>query len=382
MTVTATRSLTAPDYRRVKRFVRLALPEGLEYRTADHIAVLPPNDRALVERAARLLDADLETELLITSGRANSDNLPIDRPVTVRELLTHHLELQGRLSLDQLRTLAVLNPCPPERQALQDLAANDTTEDMRTLFDLIEDYPALRTVLSWPMLLDLLPQRRLRQYSISSAPAVDPRHVDLMVSLLEAPALSGRGTFRGTGSGYLNSVRAGDLVLARVKPCRNAFRIRHDTPVIMVAAGTGLAPFRGAIADRRVLAASGTALPAAVCYFGCDSPDADFLHADELRSAERAGIVALRPAFSEAPADGHRFVQHRITAEADELWRLLNQGARIYVCGDGRHMAPGVRDAFRTIYAQRASAGHGPTPDEWLQELTIAGRYVEDVYAG
>lgn len=386
MTVTETRGLTDPAYSRVKRLVRVALPDDMTYRTADHLGVLPTNDPALVERTARLLRVELDTVLNIIPNRPRRDGIAVDRPLTVRELLTRHVELQDRPTADHMRVLAALNPCPPERAALRALAEDEDERaaDGRSLLDLVEDHPALREALSWPVLLDLLPPIRLRHYSISSSPAADPRHAELMVSLLEAPARSGRGIFRGTGSGYLNTVRPGDTVLARVQPCREAFRIHHGdrTPIIMVAAGTGLAPFRGVIADRRALAASGTQLPPALCYFGCDAPDADLLHAEELRAAERAGVVSLRFALREAPVGGRRFVQDRIAAEADEVWDLVNAGAKVYVCGDGRHMAPGVRDAFRAIYAWRTPDEQGATADEWLQALIAEGRYIEDVYAG
>ncbi|WP_427919198.1 bifunctional cytochrome P450/NADPH--P450 reductase [Streptomyces sp. cg40] len=385
LTVTEARSLTAPDYPRVKRFVRVALPPGQTYRTADHLAVLPANDPALVERAAKLLGADLDTVLNITSARTRPDGLALDRPVTVRELLTHHVELQDRPTADQLRTLAAANPCPPEQRALTALAEDEQAlaADPRTLLDVIEDNPALREALTWPVVLDLLPPIRPRTYSASSSPDTAPDHVDLMVSLLEAPARSGRGTYRGTGSGHLNAVRPGDVVLARLQPCREAFRITHDdTPVIMIAGGTGLAPFRGAIADRRSLAEAGSRLAPALCYFGCDGPDVDYLHAEELRAAEDAGAVSMRPVFSEKPANGLRFVQHRIATEADEVWELLGAGAKVYVCGDGRHMAPGVREAFRSLYAQRTPGADGTAAEEWLRNLMGQGRYVEDVYVG
>jgi cytochrome P450/NADPH-cytochrome P450 reductase len=301
----------------------------------------------------------------------------------VRQLLTHHVELQDRPTAAQLTVLAGLNPCPPERAALGALAA-DPSADPRTLLDVIEDHPALHGLLTWPLLLDLLPARRARHYSISSSPAVDPLHADLMVSLLQAPARSGRGSYRGTGSGYLNAVRPGDTVYARVQPCREVFRIGHDdaTPVIMIAAGTGLAPFRGAIADRRALVADGAPLAEALCYFGCDAPGADYLHAAELRTAELAGAVSMRPVFSEAPVGGLRFVQDRIAAEADEVWSLLQAGAGVYVCGDGARMAPGVRAAFREMFLRRTPAATDREAQDWLQELMVQGRYVEDVYGG
>ncbi|MYW16399.1 reductase, partial [Streptomyces sp. SID2955] len=127
--------------------------------------------------------------------------------------------------------------------------------------------------------------------------------------------------------------------------------------------------------------ARGAELPPALLYFGCDAPDADYLHAEELRSAERAGAVSLRPAFSAAPVNGASFVQHRIAAEADEVWRLLTAGARVYVCGDGARMAPGVRAAFRTLYQDRTPGADATAARRWLDTLVADGRYVEDVYA-
>nr|WP_107906430.1 cytochrome P450 [Streptomyces chartreusis] len=372
MTVTEAYDLTAPGHPRRKRFVRLALPEGVTYRTADHLTVLPANAPALVERFAAALGADLDTVLDIRAARPRRDGLAIDRPLTVRRLLTHHVELAERPSAAQLAALAAANPCPPERIALAGL-----TDDPRTLVEVIEDFPALRGALDWPTLLDLLTPLRPRHYSISSSPAVDPGHADLMISLLQAPARSGRGIHRGTGSGYLTDVRPGDTVYARIQPCRDVFRIETGAPVVMVAAGTGLAPFRGAVADRAAALAAGTELAPALCYFGCDAPDADFLHADELYAAESAGAVSLRPAFSTAGT----FVQHRIAAEADDVWELLGAGARVYVCGDGARMAPGVREAFRTLYRDRTPGADDAAAERWLDALIADGRYVEDVYA-
>ncbi|MFD8324258.1 cytochrome P450 [Streptomyces lydicus] len=365
MTVTEAHDLTAQDWPRPKRFLRLALPAGVTYRTADHLAVLPANTPDAVERAARALGVDLDTVLALHPGRRpGRDTLPVDRPLTVRQLLTHHLELGDRPTVDQVAVLAAHNPCPPEQHALESLAADDP----RTLIELIEAHPALRGALTWPTILELLPPLRTRHYSVSSSPATDARHADLMVSLLPG----------GTGSTYLHTLRPGDTVLARVQPCREAFRIdpADGTPVILVAAGTGLAPFRGAVADR---VAAGRRAPARL-YFGCDDPDGDFLHAEEFAAAESAGAVSVRPVFSARPENGHRFVQHRIAAEAAEVWELLQAGARVYVCGDGSRMAPGVRAAFRDLHG--VHTGASPQESEaWLRELTASGRYIEDVYA-
>ncbi|MEV5879057.1 cytochrome P450 [Streptomyces sp. NPDC052101] len=377
MTVTEAHDLTAPGYPRTKRFLRVALPEGVTYRTADHLTVLPANAPDLVDRAVAALGLDPDAVLDIRATRPRRDGLAVDRPLSVRQLLTRHVELQERPTVRQLSLLAEANPCPPERAALAALG----DDDPRTLVELAEDHPALRGALDWPLLLDLLTPLRPRHYSISSSPAADPRHADLMVSVLDAPARSGKGRYRGTGSSHLAALRPGDTVHARIQPCREAFRIDGSAPVVMVAAGTGLAPFRGAVADRAAARAAGTRLPPAVLYFGCDAPDADFLHGGELRTAEAAGAVALRPAFSAAPENGAAFVQHRIAAEADEIWALLESGARVYVCGDGARMAPGVREAFRTLYRERTPGSDEAAAGSWLDTLVAQGRYVEDVYA-
>ncbi|MFD4505257.1 bifunctional cytochrome P450/NADPH--P450 reductase [Streptomyces sp. NPDC058457] len=369
MTVTEAYDLTAPGHPRTKRFLRVALPDDVTYRTADHLTVLPANDPALVTRVITALGIDPDTVLDIRATRPRRDGLAVDRPLTARQLLTHHVELQERPSTHQLSLLADANPCPPEKAVLASLG-----DDPRTLVEIIEDHPALRGALDWPRLLDLLTPLKPRHYSISSSPAADPGHADLMISLLEAPARSGKGTYRGTGSGHLTVLRPGDTIYARVQPCREAFRIDAGAPAVMIAAGTGLAPFRGAVADRTAALASGTELPPALCYFGCDAADADYLHAEELHAAQTAGAVSLRPAFSTAGI----FVQHRIAAEADEVWALLAAGARVYVCGDGSRMAPGVREAFRTMFRDRVPEGN---PDEWLNSLVADGRFVEDVYA-
>lgn len=171
MTVAEAYDLTAAGHPRTKRFVRLALSDGTTYRTGDHLTVLPVNAPELVERAAAALGVDLDAVLDIRAGRPRRDGIAVDRPLTVRQLLSHHVELQERPTAERLAVLAAANPCPPERAAL----ANLQDSDPRTLIELVEAYPALRGALDWPLLLEeLLTPLRPRTYSISSSPATDP----------------------------------------------------------------------------------------------------------------------------------------------------------------------------------------------------------------
>ncbi|MFB9904071.1 bifunctional cytochrome P450/NADPH--P450 reductase [Allokutzneria oryzae] len=374
MTVLSNEELVDVDHPlgRSKRHLRIALPEGVTYRTADHLTVLPDNRPELVERAARLLRLDLD-ELIAFSGRTP---LPVDRPVTVRQLLTHFVELQDPATRDQVRVLAEHNPCPPERAALLAMAEREDFGGP-SLLEIMATQSA--GTLPLEVFLECVPAMRPRHYSISSSPLTARGEVDLMVAPLAAPHRHGDGTFVGVGSHHVTGLRPGDTVRARVSPCREAFRLPADTgvPVILVSAGTGLAPFRGAVADR---VAKGVTSPA-LCYFGCDHPDVDYLHRAEFEAAEAAGAVRMRPTFWKAPENGWEFVQHRIAAEGEEVWSLLEAGAHVYVCGDGRRMSPAVRQSFLSLYRNRTGADEAKAA-LWLDSLIATDRYVEDVYAG
>ncbi|MEV6657312.1 bifunctional cytochrome P450/NADPH--P450 reductase [Nocardia fluminea] len=369
---------------RSKRFLRIRLPEGVTYRTADHLAVLPSNPDALAERVATRFGLDLDRTVQLRARRRSRNALPVDRPLTLRRLLTDFVELQDPATREQIAVLAEHTGCPPEQRPLAELAAADAetfdervTRAGRSVLDLLEQYRACE--LSFEGFLELLPVLRPRHYSISSSAAARPGEVDLMVSLLAAPHRAGDGTFTGIASQYVQTLRPGDTVQARVLPCSESFRLPDDpsVPVILVSAGTGLAPFRGAVLDRQHTGATGTLL----CYFGCDHPDVDYLHREEFAAAESAGAVSMRPTFMHAPEDGARFVQDRIARESAEVWAILAAGGRVYVCGDGRRMAPAVREAFMAIHRERMG-GSDEDASTWLAALVESGRFVEDVWAG
>ncbi|RDD84158.1 bifunctional cytochrome P450/NADPH--P450 reductase [Streptomyces parvulus] len=385
MEVIETRELVnvAHPLGRSKWFVRLRLPNGATYRTGDHLAVLPHNPTALVQRVAARFALDLDRTVSLRARRRVRNSFPIDRPLTLRQLLTDFVELQDAATQEHVSLLVEHTACPHTRRALTSLTDADpqtfreqVIDRGLSVLDLLERHRACE--LPFERFLETLPVLRPRHYSISSSAEASPGEVDLMVSLLTAPHRSGEGTFQGIASHYAQTLEAGASVLARVLPSREAFHLPEDEliPVILVSAGTGLAPFRGAILDRVHKGSAGTLL----CYFGCDHPDVDYLHRAELEAAEAAGAVSLRPAFMHAPEDDMVFVQDRIAREGDEVWAALEAGGRVYVCGDGRHMAPAVREAFVAVHRRKA----GGTADEaaaWLSALIESGRYVEDVWS-
>ncbi len=183
-----------------------------------------------------------------------------------------------------------------------------------------------------------------RYYSISSSPSGAPARCSITVAVVAGAAVSGRGLYKGVCSNYLASRREGETVFATVRETKAGFRLPDDParPIIMIGPGTGLAPFRGFLQERAALKAKGATLGPSLLFFGCRRPDQDYLYADELGAFAASGVTELFTAFSRG--DGPKtYVQHLLAAQKDRVWQLIEQGAVIFVCGDGRRWSPTSR---------------------------------------
>ncbi|GAA5134781.1 bifunctional cytochrome P450/NADPH--P450 reductase [Pseudonocardia adelaidensis] len=389
-TIVANRELTSPDAPpgRSKRHLEIALPEGMSYRAGDYLAVLPLNPAAAVDRALSRYDLAYDAQLVVQFSGTGDTFLPTGQPITAGELLSSYVELSAPAGRRQIAQLADSTPCPPERDALRALVTDDDTYtrevlDKRvSLLDLLVRYPSVQ--LPFGTFLQTLPPLAPRQYSISSSPRWSDDHVTLTIAVLTAPALSGIGVYEGAASTYLAGARPGTKVAVSVRPSQTAFHPPQslDTPIVMVAAGSGIAPFRGFLQDRALCAAEEGVTPApALLFFGCDHPDVDLLYRDELAEWEQDGIVSLRAAFSGRPDGDVRYVQDRLWADRADVVDLVRRGAIFYVCGDGRRMAPAVYDTCTRIY-QEATGATAADAEAWIADMQRnRARYVADVFA-
>jgi cytochrome P450/NADPH-cytochrome P450 reductase len=248
------------------------------------------------------------------------------------------------------------------------------------VFDLLEEHPACE--LPFHVYLEMLSPLAPRYYSISSSPSGDPARCSVTVAVVEAPASSGRGVYKGICSNYLATRRAGETIHATVRETKAGFRLPHDAsvPIIMIGPGTGLAPFRGFLQERAALKARGARLGPAMLFFGCRHPDQDFLYAEELKAFAAAGVTELYTAFSRAEGP-KTYVQNLIAAEGERVWSLIENGAIIYVCGDGGKMEPDVKATLVSIYRERAGVA-ADAAQRWIDDLGAKSRYVLDVWAG
>ena len=136
----------------------------------------------------------------------------------------------------------------------------------------------------------------------------------LTLAVVEAPRTWGTGKFLGVASNYLAQIRPGDRINVGVRHSAAAFHLPVDTslPVVMFAAGSGLAPMRGFIQERAIQIASGRQVGKAILFYGCRSPEEDYLYAnDDLKEWSHGGAVDLRPTFSRAmdKSAGLKYVQ-------------------------------------------------------------------------
>ena len=374
---------------RSKRHVVVALPEGVSYEAGDYLAVLPENPPEVIERAARRFGLTRDAAVVLRSSRgAMAASLPIDRPLSVGELLARHVELGSPATRRSVERLAASNPCPPHRTELLALAGDryeaEVLAKRTTVLELLESFPSCG--LTFAELLELLPAMRVRQYSISSSPLREPSLCSLTVAVVDAPAWSGQGRFRGACSTYLARLSAGDRIAVAVRRPNAPFRAPADnaTPMILIGAGTGIAPLRSFLQER---ASRAEPRGPAMLFFGCDHPEVDFLYRDEFAAMEAAGFLELYSAFSRQPvadADGEiAFVQHRLWHERARVHAAIEQGAHVFLCGDGERMAPAVRATLVRMHAELAESTGGALAEgeRWLADLERAGRFVSDVFA-
>lgn len=362
--------------------VEVALPVGMTFRTGDHLSVVPVNGDALVGRVLKRFGFSADTQIRIHATSDDHSQLPVDTPLSVHRLLAQMVELQPVASRRDVATLARHTACPRSAPLLQALAGEEYKSKVQqkrlSVLDLLEEFAACE--LPFGVFLELMPVLSPRYYSISSSNMDDTGTCSITVGVVSEPAISGRGQFDGVCSNYLSGLEPGDSVQVAIRGTSDGFRLPDDpaTPVIMVGPGTGIAPFRGFLAERAALKAQGKTLGPALLFFGCRHPEQDYIYREDLEGYAQDGITDLHVAFSRQDKK-KTYVQDLIRDNRDAVWDLIGKGARIYVCGDGSRMEPDVRRALSLIYSEEKDVG-ADAADAWMDQMSTEGRYNLDVW--
>ncbi|WP_077090699.1 bifunctional nitrate reductase/sulfite reductase flavoprotein subunit alpha [Mycobacterium rhizamassiliense] len=336
--------------------------EAANYEAGDALGVWPRNGDQLVEEWLSVTGLDAHTPVEVGEHGLMS----------LRTALTERIEI-AHISRDLVRFVQ-------ERTGDQKLADLLRPENKRALLDwtwgrqsvdLLARLPVHASAHEW---LRVLKRLQPRLYSISSSPKECPAEVHLTVSPV-------RYNFqgvprRGVCSTYLADRSPGDRVAVYLQPSSN-FRPPSDpdTPMIMIGPGTGIAPFRGFLQERRALGHTGPNW----LFFGEQHAATDYYYRDELEQMRDDGFLTeLDLAFSRDQTE-KVYVQHLMRNRGAQLWSWLQDGAQLYVCGTADPMAKDVDRALCDVAAE-----HGNLDPEaaqaYVQSLSADKRYHRDVY--
>jgi sulfite reductase (NADPH) flavoprotein alpha-component len=356
-------NLNRPGSAKATFHVALSLAgSGITYTPGDALGVWPLNHDDLVGSVIAQLD------------------LAADAPVVVRGDAVTLFEALQRLC----EITAVTRPVVKKYAALSDaavlqelLAAGQHQALLawsagRDLLDLLQEFPV--PGLGAQELVDLLRPLPPRLYSIASSQRVHPDQVHLTVGMVQY-RLRERQRY-GVCSSYLSAIEPGQEVPVYHYENRH-FRLPEDgaTPIIMIGPGTGVAPYRAFLEERQARGDSG----ANWLFFGDQHAATDFLYEADLRAFQQRGVLnRLDLAFSRDQAE-KVYVQHRLEEQAAEVYRWLEEGAVLYVCGDALRMAPAVHATLVSLIA-RQGAISAEEAEARLSQFSKANRYQLDTY--
>jgi sulfite reductase (NADPH) flavoprotein alpha-component len=359
------RRLSSDDSEKDTRHFEIDLTAwGLNFEPGDSVAVYPTNDPNLVEEILRALCA---------KGDEPMPAAKTTKPF--REAL--------------LRDYAITQPTPKFLKAiaqrasaapmLTELLHPDRKHDLENylwgaeVIDFLLDHPSVK--FTPEEFVGLLTKLQPRLYSVASSLRVFPDQVHLIVDVVQYES---RGRVRkGVASTFL-AERADKVPVPVYPSSAKHFHMPEDQnlPLIMIGPGTGIAPFRAFLQERRAISAKGKNW----LFYGAQRENCDYAYKEDWEVFTRDGLLTrLDCAWSRDQA--HKiYVQHKMLENAAEIWNWIDgEGAQFFVCGDARRMAKDVDAALRKIVQEQG----GKSVDEanaYVEKLKTDKRYKRDVY--
>ncbi|XP_071790461.1 NADPH--cytochrome P450 reductase-like isoform X2 [Asterias amurensis] len=366
----------------------------IRYEAGDHVAVFPTNDPVLVDRIAELIGGeDMDTVMSLNNVDEDaSKKHPFPCPCTYRTALSHYLDITSVPRTNVIKDIAEYATDQKDKDFLLLLSSSTpegkkeysewVIQDHRSIVAILEDLPSLKPPLDH--LCELLPRLHARYYSISSSPKEYPTSIHITAVLTKYSTRIGRQV-NGVATSWLkqkvpNGPQSTPTVPIYVRKSQFRLPFKLATPVIMVGPGTGFAPFRGFIQERHFAKSEGKVLGETILFFGCRNRNHDYIYENEINGylADKT-LAAVFTAFSRETG-AKEYVQHIMSREKERIWKLLEEGGHIYVCGDARYMAPDVQKVIRTIISEQGGKTQQEA-DDYIKKLQSKGRYACDVWS-
>ncbi|SPO03073.1 related to NADPH-cytochrome P450 reductase (CprA) [Cephalotrichum gorgonifer] len=396
----------------------------VKYKTGDHLAIWPSNPDHEVRRllAAAGLLGRAHVPMFITPAGGDGDcEIPVPSPTTPDALFRYYLEITGRVSLETASALADFAPSPAALAGLKSVVADPDTfrtvvsAARLTLADLLEEVGRDDPWDTLPVsfLLERMGPMRPRYYSISSSAAVHPRTVSI-TAVADKPPITWEGAptrgCYGLATGYLSALEravtgaaapdgapedgpsyaldgprgllSGGNLLASVRESPFKLPTKSTAPIIMVGAGTGVAPFRAFVQERVRRREVGQEVGRTLLFMGFRNEGVDFIYKEDWEAWRRtlgAEVFGYWTAFSREPGREKEYVQDLVRTHAEEVMRLLEEtGCRFYICGS----AGMARDVVCALGRMRAEVTGKSEEEamEWVKRLRKFKTLLEDVW--
>jgi sulfite reductase (NADPH) flavoprotein alpha-component len=332
---------------------------GLDYVVGDSFGIFARNDLGHVDQIIALLGALHTTDV---------------RGKTLREVLTDDVSLAP--APDSLFELISFITGGAQREKARALAQGEDPDGDAATLDVMAALQKFSGVRPHPeAFVEALEPLQPRLYSISSSHNATPGKLSLTVDCVRY--VVGKRKRLGLASTFLaERIKPGDQVKVYVQKA-HGFALPQDprTPIIMIGPGTGVAPFRAFLLDRKATGAPGKNW----LFFGHQRSDCDFFYSEELNAMKTSGLLTRMSLAWSRDGDKKFYVQDRMREVGRELWTWLAEGANVYICGDAKRMAKDVERALVDIVAQFGAR----TTDEavlFVGELKKKGRFQQDVY--
>lgn len=362
---------------------------GLRYEAGDHMAVLCPNSDELVDQILKLLKIEDSADQLINLKAVDEEapkQHPFPCPTTWRVAFKHYLDLSIPPRANVINSLVKFCTDEIEKTKMINLAkvGSETYESYminarRGIVHLLQDFPSCQP--SAELVAQILPRIQPRYYSISSSYRLDSSKVS--ICCVEVDWISKNSNHRqikGLATGFLASQEIGSTVPMWIRRSQFKLPFRSKFPVIMIGPGTGLAPFKGFLDERKWLKSKGKEVGKNILFTGFRTSAADYIYEKELLEYQADGTLdELHVAFSR---DGPKkvYVQHLLQQNRNSIWKLIEEGAYIYICGDAKNMARDVQNVLLDIIRENLGKGSN-SADTYLKSLTNRGRYLLDVWS-
>ncbi len=358
-------NLNAVDSARETNHIEFSLEgSGLKYEAGDALGVYPENPEEVVDELIAALGMKPTEEVPLPGGGDGS----------LREALIKHYDIRSlnKKVIEQWQERSGA----PFLRSIVEADSKEVYDEFcwgRELIDLAVDYPA--DFADAEEFVGSLKKLQPRLYSISSSPKAHPDEVHLTVAIVRYDShYRSRG---GVCSTFLAD-RAGDLKPGVFVHENKAFRVPEDgnKPIIMCGPGTGIAPFRAFLEERKATEAKGLNW----LLFGNPHAATDFLYEEELNEMQKDGVLnKLSVAFSRDQKE-KIYVQDRMLEEGAEIWKWLHdEGGSFYVCGDASRMAKDVDAALHQI-AQTHGNMSEKEAEDFYKQMKKEKRYARDVY--